>query len=37
VVLGIPSTGPSVAVGVRILIGTGLPAWLAKRAAARAA
>lgn len=37
VVLGIPSTWQSVAVGVLILIGTGLPAWQAKRAAARAA
>ncbi|MGQ0563952.1 MAG: ABC transporter permease [Gemmobacter sp.] len=37
VVLGIPNTWQSVAVGVLILIGTGLPAWQAKRAAARAA
>jgi simple sugar transport system permease protein len=37
VVLGIPSTWQSVAVGILILIGTGLPAWQAKRAAARAA
>jgi simple sugar transport system permease protein len=36
IVLGIPSTWQSVAVGVLILIGTGLPAWQAKRAAARA-
>jgi simple sugar transport system permease protein len=37
VVLGIPNTWQSVAIGVLILIGTGLPAWQAKRAAARAA
>lgn len=37
VVLGIPSTWQFVAVGILILIGTGLPAWQAKRAAARAA
>ncbi len=37
IVFGIPSTWQSVAVGVLILIGTGLPAWQAKRAAARAA
>jgi simple sugar transport system permease protein len=37
IVLGIPSTWQSVAIGVLILIGTGLPAWQAKRAAARAA
>lgn len=37
IVLGIPSTWQSVAVGVLILIGTGLPAWQARRAAARAA
>jgi simple sugar transport system permease protein len=37
VVLGIPSTWQSVAIGILILIGTGLPAWQAKRAAARAA
>lgn len=37
VVLGIPSTWQSVAVGILILIGTGLPAWQAKRTAARAA
>ncbi len=36
VVLGIPNTWQSVAIGVLILIGTGLPAWQAKRAAARA-
>lgn len=37
IVVGIPSTWQSVAIGVLILIGTGLPAWQAKRAAARAA
>jgi len=37
IVLGIPSTWQSVAIGVLILIGTGLPAWQAKRTAARAA
>jgi len=37
IVLGIPSTWQSVAIGVLILVGTGLPAWQAKRAAARAA
>jgi simple sugar transport system permease protein len=37
IVLGIPSTWQSVAIGVIILIGTGVPAWRAKRAAARAA
>lgn len=37
IVLGIPSTWQSVAIGVLILIGTGLPAWQAKRAAVRAA
>ncbi len=37
VVLGIPNTWQSVAVGILILIGTGLPAWQAKRTAARAA
>jgi simple sugar transport system permease protein len=37
VVLGIPATWQSVAVGILILIGTGLPAWQAKRAAARSA
>ena len=37
IVLGIPATWQSVAIGVLILIGTGLPAWQAKRAAARAA
>lgn len=35
VVLGIPSTWQTVAVGILILVGTGLPAWQAKRAAAR--
>ena len=37
IVLGVPSTLQSVAIGLLILIGTGLPAWQAKRAAARAA
>ncbi len=37
IVLGIPSTWQSVAIGVLILIGTGLPAWQAKRFAARSA
>ena len=37
VVLGIPTTWQSVVIGVLILIGTGLPAWQAKRAASRAA
>ncbi len=37
VVIGVPATWQSVAVGVLILIGTGLPAWQAKRSAARAA
>lgn len=37
IVIGIPNTWQSVAVGVLILIGTGVPAWQAKRAAARAA
>ncbi len=37
IVVGIPSTWQSVAIGLLILIGTGLPAWQAKRAAERAA
>jgi len=37
IVVGIPSTWQSVAIGALILLGTGLPAWQAKRAAARAA
>lgn len=37
IVIGIPSTWQSVAIGALILLGTGLPAWQAKRAAARAA
>ena len=37
VVLGIPATWQSVTIGLLILLGTGLPAWQAKRAAARAA
>lgn len=36
IVVGIPSTWQSVAIGALILLGTGLPAWQAKRAAARA-
>lgn len=36
VVIGIPSTWQSVAIGALILLGTGLPAFQAKRAAARA-
>ncbi len=37
VVIGVPATWQSVAVGILILIGTGLPAWQAKRTAAKAA
>jgi simple sugar transport system permease protein len=37
IVLGIPATWQSVTIGLLILVGTGLPAWQAKRAAARAA
>ncbi len=37
IVLGIPSTFQSVAIGLLILVGTGLPAWRARRAAMRAA
>ncbi len=37
IVLGIPSTWQSVTIGLLILLGTGLPAWQAKRAEARAA
>jgi simple sugar transport system permease protein len=37
IVIGIPSTWQSVTIGLLILIGTGVPAWQAKRAAARAA
>lgn len=37
IVVGIPNTWQSVTIGVLILLGTGLPAWQAKRAAARAA
>ena len=37
IVLGIPSTWQSVAIGMLILIGTGLPAWQARRAAEQAA
>lgn len=37
IVLGIPSTWQSVTIGALILLGTGLPAWQAKRAAARTA
>ena len=35
IVIGIPSTWQSVAIGALILLGTGLPAWQAKRAEAR--
>jgi simple sugar transport system permease protein len=37
VVIGVPATWQMVVIGLLILIGTGLPAWQAKRAAARAA
>ena len=37
VVLGIPATWQSVTIGALILLGTGLPAWQAKRAEARSA
>ncbi|KIT14925.1 ABC transporter permease [Jannaschia aquimarina] len=37
IVIGIPSTWQSVTIGALILLGTGLPAWQAKRAEARAA
>lgn len=37
VVLGIPATWQSVTIGALILLGTGLPAWQAKRAASRSA
>jgi simple sugar transport system permease protein len=37
IVIGIPSTWQSVAIGLLILVGTGVPAWRARRAAARAA
>jgi len=36
VVVGIPSEWQSVVIGLLILIGTGVPAWQARRAAARA-
>mgnify|MGYP001798428052 CR=1 FL=1 len=36
IVIGIPSTWLSVTIGALILLGTGLPAYQAKRAAARA-
>jgi simple sugar transport system permease protein len=36
IVIGIPSTWQSVTIGLLILLGTGLPAYQAKRAAARA-
>ncbi|MEM8571444.1 MAG: ABC transporter permease [Pseudomonadota bacterium] len=36
IVIGIPSTWQSVTIGALILLGTGLPAYQAKRAAARA-
>ena len=37
IVIGVPSTWQSVVIGLLILLGTGLPAWQAKRAAERAA
>lgn len=37
IVIGIPSTWQSVTIGVLILVGTGLPAYQAKRAAAKSA
>jgi simple sugar transport system permease protein len=37
VVIGVPATWQMVVIGLLILIGTGLPAWQAKRAAAQAA
>ena len=37
IVIGIPSTWQFVTIGLLILLGTGLPAWQAKRAAARSA
>ena len=37
IVVGIPSTWQSVAIGTLILVGTGLPAWQARRAQERAA
>lgn len=36
IVIGIPSTWQSVTIGVLILVGTGVPAWQARRAAMRA-
>ena len=36
IVIGIPSTWQFVTIGLLILIGTGLPAWRAKRQAERA-
>lgn len=36
IVVGIPSTWQSVAIGLLILLGTGLPAWQTKRATERA-
>ncbi len=37
IVLGIPNTFQSIAIGLLILLGTGLPAWQARRAQRRAA
>lgn len=37
IVLGIPNTFQSIVIGLLILVGTGLPAWQARRAARRAA
>ena len=36
IVIGIPTTWQSVTIGLLILLGTGVPAYRAKRAAARA-
>lgn len=36
IVVGIPTTWQSVTIGLLILLGTGVPAWRARRAAARA-
>jgi simple sugar transport system permease protein len=37
IVLGIPNTFQSIVIGFLILLGTGLPAWQARRAQRRAA
>jgi simple sugar transport system permease protein len=36
IVLGIPNTFQSIVIGLLILLGTGLPAWQARRAQRRA-